>query len=267
MFLITKKRWVLNYPKAFFYLTVLLLVALFSGCDTKEPETITVKETVIVEVPSMVIVTQPPEQIEIEVTRVVTKTVIITPTPVRTAVTTPTTTPTPSYFKPYPFGDYTGIPEIDDIARTILTRDTAAIRSLLHFQSLSCYPTNQDLGPYCRADEPVGTVIDVFSHGRCELFYTRDEEEIQSIVDELVVRVTGVYAVASDERTDSFGNAYTTYRIIFTAYQPSYALSVVVNSGNILSINLGCTQTPDEILYMRDVPIILPPISEIQNNN
>jgi hypothetical protein len=244
-----------------------MVVLIMVGCGLTDPEVITVRETVVVEVPSTVIVTQAPEQVEIEVTRIIKETVVITSTPVRTAVTTPTTTPTPSYFKPYPFGVYTGIPEIDDIARTILTRDTAAIRSLLLFKSLPCVDKKQDYGAFCSDDEPVGTIINVFPYGRCEGFYTDDEEEIQTIVEELIARVTGVYTVTSDEWIDSAGNNFTINSIIFTTYQPSNALSVVVNNGNILEILLGCTQTPDDILYLYDLPIILPPISEVQNNN
>jgi hypothetical protein len=241
-----------------FLVAVLLMVA----CATEKPEPVTIRETIVVESPAIVIVTQPPVMVEVEVTRIIEIPVTaITEKPIATLASTPILDETlgPTFFEPHPYGNYTNIQEVDEIARVVLTKDTNALRELLRFQSWPCIHKNDPWGPICNDDEPIGTEVEAFGYGYCEGFGTRDEEVIMSVLEELVARTTGVYAIYEEFADESYG-------IVFTSIDNVNAITVLVEDDGISWVLFGCGQTPDEILGQRDVNIILPPISTATSN-
>ncbi|MCB9422716.1 MAG: hypothetical protein H6667_23150 [Ardenticatenaceae bacterium] len=238
-----------TYLKTFVFLQIFIFIT--GACASNTPETITIQETVVVELP-----------VTIEVTRLITRVIEVPATitndkaePTTTQTPTPEvkTTPTPFYYQPYPYGSYTNIPEIDEIARLVLTRDTTALRKLIRFQSKPCIHKNDPWGPYCNEDEPVGTLVEAFPYAVCEGFLTQDEEAIMFVLEELVSQATGVYAV--------YEYMPNSYGIIFTSTNNENALTVMVEDGGISDVFLGCNTSPDEQLEGRDEFIILPPVA------
>lgn len=234
------------------------VVLLFVGCDAEKPATVAIPETVIVEIPATAVITQPPLLVEVEVTRIIEVPVTITnekqtATLTQTPFTFANVTPSPTFYEPHPYGDYTAIEEVDEIARAVLTKNTTALRELVRFQSWSCIHENDVWGPVCNDDEPIGTLVEAFSYAYCEGYGTRDEEEIMSVLEELVARTTGVYGVYEDEVENSYG-------IVFTSTDNIYAITLLVEDKGISWVLFGCGQSPLEALTEKNGKVILSPI-------
>lgn len=237
----------------------LVLVA----CSAEKPDVQVVRETVVVEAPATVVVRQR-VSVEVPVTRIIEVPVTVVSTP--TADPAVNITPTPYYFEPYPYGTYVDIPVIDAIAREVLTRDSLALRERILFQESECTHPSTPWGAPCKENEVIGTQIDVFRYAYCEGFETRDEEIIMGVLEDLVSRTTGVYAIYSggDEYFHSDGDNES-YVIILTSIFNIDANAVFVDDEGINGILLGCGRSPDEVIEMFGNNVILPPISELQN--
>lgn len=246
-----------TFLKTFILLQILILFFV-GACASNAPETITIQETVIVELP-----------VTIEVTRLITRVIGIPttitngdkaePTTTQTPAPEVKTTPTPFYYEPHPFGVYTNIQAVDEIAKLVLTRNTTALRKLIRFQSKPCIHDNDPWGPYCNEDEPVGTLVEAFNYAVCEGFATQDEEEIMFVLEDLVAHATGVYAIYGGQANESYG-------IIFTSTDNRHAITVLTEDKGISWVLLGCGQSPNDYLAEADGNIILPPVSEEVSN-
>lgn len=241
------------------YILLQFTVLLFVACDSGEPVIVAIPETVVTEIPTAVVITQPPLIVEVEVTRMIEIPITATnvspaATPVMTPVRTDNVTPSPTFYKPHPYGTYTDILEVNEVARAVLTKNTAALRELVRFQPWLCIHENDFGGPVCNDDEPIGTEVQAFGYGYCEGFGTRDEEVIMSVIEELVARTTGVYAVVEDVQEESYG-------IVFTTIDNIFAITVLVEDEGISWVLFGCGQSPAEALAERNGKIILSPIS------
>lgn len=231
----------------------------FVACDSGEPVAVAIPETVVTEIPTAVVITQSPLIVEVEVTRVIEIPVTVTnasppETPVITPITTDNVTASPTFYKPHPYGNYTDIRELNEVARAVLTKNTTALRELIRFQPWPCIHENDPWGPVCNDDEPIGTQVQAFGYGYCEGFRTRDEEVIMSVLEELVAPTTGVYAVDEDVQEESYG-------IVFTTIDNIFAITVLVEDEGISWVLFGCGQSPAEALAERNGKIILSPIS------
>lgn len=244
-----------TYLKTFVFLQIFIFIT--GACASNTPETVTIQETVVVELP-----------VTIEVTRLITRVIEVPATVTKdkaesTTTQTPTpevkTTPTPFYYQPHPYGSYTNIQEIDEIARFVLTRNTTALRNHIRLQSWPCIHENDPYGPYCNENEPVGAPVEAFTYAVCEGFWTNDEEIITFVLEELVTRSTGVYAIYESGTDESYG-------IIFTTTDNKYAITVLIEDKEISWVLLGCGQSPDDYLAEADGNIILPPVSEEVSN-
>ena len=240
------------------------------ACVSEKAETKVVRETVIVKIPATVEVTRF-LTIEVEVTRVVEIPVTVTnesSLELTRTLTPPgnadaNSTPTPYYFEPYPYGVLMGLPEIDEITREVLRRNTTALRERIIFHNSNCIHENQPWGAPCNDNEEIGAQIEVFRYAYCEGFETRDEEVIMAVLGDFVAWTTGVYAVYSGDLNDEYfhtGNLDESYGIIFTSTDNSNANIAFVENAGISGILLGCGRSPAEILEMHSDNIILPPI-------
>jgi hypothetical protein len=253
--------------RSLFTFSLLSIVFLGAACNSDRPDSVPIRETVIVELPITVVVTQPATVVEVEVTRVVEVQVtndgvnknslegnaIFSETPVATEYVTST----PSYFKPHPYGDYTDVHEVDVVARSVLSRNLVALRELIRLQPHECIHKNDPGGPVCNEDEPIGTLVDSFSYGYCEWFSTRDEATIINVLQQLVSEATGVYAAYGNSVEESYG-------IVFTSVDNDNAIIVLVKNMGISEVRFGCGNSPEDVLLNGYGDILLPPVSASQ---
>lgn len=245
-------------------LSIVLAFFFLVACKSETPEIIVSIETRIVEVPVTIQVTQPPELIDVCSPRVVEK---LVPAPCPTQITpteavslTPTSISNDSavFYEPHPYGSYTGIKEVDEIAQTVLKRDAGALLELYRSEIMPCIHQNDLYGPHCRDDEEIGSQVEAFSYAVCEGFWTRDEEVIVSVIEELVSSTTGVYAIYANDLVDSFG-------IVFTTTDNS-SMILLTEQVEITSVILWCLRDPPDALemginWMGHENIILPPVN------
>ena len=144
----------------------------------------------------------------------------------------------------------TGITAVDNIAAAVLAGDRLTLRASLLLREYACMEPVSPYVPACAEGEAEGTPIQLFTYSACEQLLTRDNAIISSLLDNLVVQATGVYAV--------YQTSATNYGIVFTT-DSSRGITVFVADDLIDEIWFGCDQTPPEMLGAEGFTIILAP--------
>ena len=132
---------------------------------------------------------------------------------------------------------------------TLFSGDAAAIQSLVAFTPVPCEIEPIGLGPppTCRADEPEGTLVDVFPHAYCEGVYIRPEDmdgRYASLADPDGV----LYAVYHGSESFSPSGEFV---VIFTnrsSARSGIALAAAITDGRIVGSYSGCGGTPEEFV-------------------
>ena len=163
--------------------------------------------------------------------------------------------------------DRTGIAEVDAVLDAVDSGDREALAALVGFTVIPCVEEVVGKGapPECRADEPDGTPVDVFTFVECEGAYLRPDE-MAGLLDPLLGPDVDLYAVYA-----GLGELFPPgeYAAIYSgvvgpagAGVLEFAYRVVIENGTIIGAGTGCAQTPEELVAFAGLTDpVLPPRS------
>ena len=143
----------------------------------------------------------------------------------------------------------TGIPDLDNVLDALFSGDAAAIQALVAFTPVPCEIEPIGLGPppTCRADEPEGTLVDVFPHAYCEGVYIRPEDMDGRYAS--LANPDGVlYAVYHGSESFSPSGEFVVVFPNRISSRPGIALAAAITGGRIVGSYSGCGGTPEEFV-------------------
>ena len=154
-----------------------------------------------------------------------------------------------------------GIPEVDAVIDAVVGGDASAMRGLIRYSIMACWPELQGAGspPVCADGERAFEGILVVLVSTCGIEHVRATDD--GWVHE---RLTGgeprLYALLKPSGLDQGFWPEAQYVVVFLSDLPQLWSSVVVQDGAIMSVRLGCGESPAETLARVDADdVLLPP--------
>ncbi len=169
--------------------------------------------------------------------------------------------PTPAVSPKVPeVPERTGIAELDAIIDGFMLHDTKTLLLHLRYSVLPCgVEPGMGGSPPCRADQEMGTPVEVMSLSSCEFGYYRPHEFELLLPLFAVQGIYGVYQATPEVRFPG------DYVIVLTQPQvddpaKEMATDVIVKDGRIVGVDFSCVLTPEEAVELHELeePLFVP---------
>jgi len=140
----------------------------------------------------------------------------------------------------------TGIANVDAIIAAVAAGDAPTLQRLVRYAPVACSFKQEGAGgpPLCRAGEADGQQIDVLAMAQCEGFYARPDEFDASRLPLVASRLYAVYRTAGAWPPGAYAMLFSVDKPV----QTNPAWEVIASDDGIVGVNLGCGQTPQQMV-------------------